>query len=114
MSKNSVFTHTFSADGNSNEFRFAEGPRLGTPGGIGTFAAWKSFGGGTVKMQVSPDGGTTWIDADSAELEFTANGIGNFHISGGLEWRFRINLSGSTTPDLEVKVTGGQIEDLGA
>lgn len=65
-------------------------------GGKGCFSVYSgTFGGATVKLQWSPDGGASWLDADRAGetfLTFTAAGAGVFdlptcvvrgHISGG-------------------------------
>lgn len=81
---------SFAADGNSTV--------IGWPGGLGTFAAWGTFGSGTAKLQWSPDG-TTYVDVTSASL--TAAGYKNFEIGPG---RLRANLAGSTAPALKVQV----------
>lgn len=60
-------------------------------GGIGTFAVWGSFGGGTLKLQMSPDGGVTWIDL-GPEAHFTATGVAQFGLGVCL---IRAELSGS-------------------
>ena len=43
---------------------------------------WGSdFDSGTVTIQVSPDGGTTWltaVDMDGVDITFAANGVANF------------------------------------
>lgn len=60
-------------------------------GGIGTFAAWGNFGGGTLKLQMSPDCGVTWIDL-GPEAHFTAPGVAQFGLGMCL---IRAEFSGS-------------------
>ena len=43
--------------------------------------AFGTFGGGTAKMQWSPDAGTTWIDIEDAS--FTANGVLKLSLANG-------------------------------
>lgn len=53
------------------------------PGGEGLFSAYGTFGGTTIKLQWSPDGGTTWLDADrtgDTYVTLTANGAGVFSL----------------------------------
>jgi len=72
-----------------------------------TVAAWGTFGGGTLTMEMSPDGGTTWIALDpsgSTVNTFTANGVGNFQIN--IDCLVRATLSGATTPSVNVKFGG--------
>ena len=64
------------------------------------FLAWGTFGGGTVKLQQSPDGGTTWLDFDS----LTAAGrkvVTLTHSS-----KVRASLSGATGPNITAKLAG--------
>jgi hypothetical protein len=52
-------------------------------GGDGTVFASGAFSGGSIKLQFSNDGGTTWIDAKDADdnaLTLTANGAFSFSI----------------------------------
>lgn len=58
-----------------------------------------TFGGGTVTIQCSPNGGTTWVDT---EATFTAAGVKN--IIGGEGLQFRLNLTGATSPSLNAWV----------
>jgi len=67
-----------------------------------TVFAYGTFGGGTLELQASPDGGTTWITIPGTT--FTNNGIGNFQIN--LDCLVRATLSGSTAPNLNVKWGG--------
>lgn len=71
------------------------------PGGFGLFDAWGIFGGGTVKLQYSPDGGTTWIDDVNAA--FTSNGNVVFNLPRNAV--IRANLSGSTSPTINASVS---------
>jgi hypothetical protein len=68
-------------------------------GGRGVFAAYGTFGGGTVKLQWSPDDGTTWLDVDNGTsyVTFTANGSGGFELPNCL---IRASLSGATSPSV--------------
>lgn len=56
-----------------------------------TLIAQGVFGGATITVELSPDGGTTWV-ATSAVL--TATGVQNF--IGGEGLKFRLTLSGAT------------------
>lgn len=55
----------------------ANSPGFQWRGGNGTFYAVGTFNGGTVKLQMSPDNGATWIDV-GASTTLTAAGYGNF------------------------------------
>lgn len=82
----------FTADGQSGAINW--------PGGRGVFAAFGTFGGGTIKLQVSYDDGATWIDADRSGdtfVTFTANGSGGFELP---RCQIRTSLSGSTSPSI--------------
>lgn len=53
------------------------------PGGRGVFAMPAATGSGTVKLQWSPDGGTTWLDVDRSGdtyVTLTAVGAGLFEL----------------------------------
>lgn len=82
---------TLTGDGNTDTLHW-----LG--GRPGTVAVWGDFGGGTAKLQMSFDGGDTWIDEGST---FSADGASNFQLPGCL---MRVNLSGATSPDLNVLI----------
>ncbi len=62
----------------------ASGTEFSWPGGRGIFTVYSAtFGGGTVKLQWSPDDGTTWIDVDRSGDTFvtlTAVGAGLFEL----------------------------------
>lgn len=72
-------------------------------GGRGTFMAFGTFGGGTAKLQMSPNSGVTWIDVDRSGdtfVTFTANGEGGFELAPCF---IRVSLTGATAPSLSVK-----------
>lgn len=62
----------------------ATGSAVSWPGGRGVFSVYSgTFSGATVKLQWSPDDGTTWLDVDSAATTFvtlTAVGSGLFEL----------------------------------
>jgi len=62
----------------------ATGDAVVWPGGRGCFTVYSAtFGGGTVKLQWSPDDGTTWLDVDKSGdtyVTLTAVGAGNFDL----------------------------------
>lgn len=62
-------------DGNSNAIDW--------PGGRGVFAVFGTPNGATVKLQWSPDGGTTWLDVDRSGdtyVTLSAAGAGGFEL----------------------------------
>lgn len=72
-------------------------------GGRGSFAAFGTFGGGTAKLQMSPDNGTTWLDVDrsgDSYVTLNANGNGDFELPPCL---LRVSLAGATAPSLSFK-----------
>ncbi len=84
----------FTADG--NQLIELTGPR-GTTGSFNTLYANGDFGGGTLNIEVSPDGGTTWFAI--TETELTVVGLVNFQAEfshNGL----RVVLAGATAPSL--------------
>lgn len=73
------------------------------PGGRGAFVAYGTFGSGTVKLQWSPDDGTTWLDVDKSGetyVTLTANGSGGFELPAS---QIRAALSGSTGASVSAK-----------
>lgn len=73
------------------------------PGGRGAFAAYGTFGSGTVKLQWSPDDGTTWLDVDRSGdtyVTFTANGSGGFELPA---CQIRAVLSGSSAASVSAE-----------
>lgn len=67
-------------------------------GGIGSFRAWGELAGGTVSLQASFDGGTTWIAVEGAGL--TAAGIKTFRLP---VCKLRASLAGASgSPSADV------------
>ena len=69
-------------------------------------AAFGTFSGGALAFELSYDGGTTWFAAtdslgDAATI--TANGALNIEVGMA---DFRLTLSGSTSPNITIVVTG--------
>lgn len=65
----------------TNQAGAANGTAQKWAGGVGVFSAYGTWGGGTCKLQWSPDAGTTWMDVDRSGDSFvtlTANGAGEF------------------------------------
>ena len=71
------------------------------------------FGNGTVTLQASPDGGTTFMDVTDqggTAVTFGANGISNFELYAnadpisGNQVQIRLALAGSTSPTIIYKV----------
>jgi hypothetical protein len=62
----------------------ATGAAFDWPGGKGVFTVYSAtFGGGTVKLEWSPDAGSTWLDVDASGdtyVTLTAVGAGLFEL----------------------------------
>ena len=67
------------------------------PGGVGQMVVEGTFGSGTVKLQMSPDDGTTWV-AIGGDATVTADAVVNFDLNS---CDIRLNLSGSTGANLD-------------
>jgi hypothetical protein len=81
------------------------GPAWVSRGGNAVACAFGTFGGGTFKLQFSPDGGASWVDyspQNGVALTLTANGSLVFRLPPG---QFRSVLTGSTAPSLNYFVT---------
>lgn len=76
----------------------ATGSAVAWPGGRGTFSVPAgTFSGATVKLQWSPDEGTTYLDVDNSGdtyVTLTAAGAGNFELPPCL---IKATISGSPT-----------------
>lgn len=78
------------------------------PGGRGVFSAFGTFGGGTVALQWSPDGGTTWLAVDRGTDTFTtltAAGAGGFELPA---CQIRAALTGATAPVLNARAASAK------
>jgi len=105
-----VLDTTVSVDGNTDiDWKPArkESPNRGTLWVFG--GGGNNFGSGTVTLQSSPDGGTTFIDvpdSSGAAITFTANGMTNFELYGdgdpvsATRTQIRLALAGSTAPTI--------------
>lgn len=78
----------------------ADGTAQEITGGLRTLVAWGTFGGGTLKLQISPDTGATWIDVPDAS--FTSNNVVNF--SAAPAALYRGTLSGSSGASVNLRV----------
>lgn len=92
------------ADGRSTAFPVYN-PRSGGDSVFKTIFVQGDFGSGTATLQVSGDGGTTWVnvtDDAGSVIQFTANGARNVRIISDVQLptELSINLTGSTNPDL--------------
>jgi hypothetical protein len=66
---------------------------------MGTVQADGDFGGGTLSLEVSSDGGTTYTNGGES-VQLTAEGLFNFTLpSEGL--LVRLDLTGATSPDID-------------
>lgn len=75
------------------------------PNGRGQFSAWGTFGGGTVTLQFSPDGGTTWVNATDSNgnaISFTAGRAIPIKCPHGE--LLQCVLSGATSPSINAKM----------
>jgi len=72
-------------------------------GSEGQICAWGTFDGGTVKLQASPDGGTTWIDIDGTSA--TANSYKPFSATSGEQLRADVSGGGGSL-SVSVKLYG--------
>jgi hypothetical protein len=55
-----------------------------------------TWGGGTLTLQISPDGGTTWV---STTVTLTDDGV--VGVSNIIGTHARLNLAGATSPSLD-------------
>jgi hypothetical protein len=92
----SVLNQTLTSNSNSGTLRSGA---LYSRGGFNTLYASGAFDGGTLQVQASPDNGTNWFDVTGANL--TADGVVNFEIKAEL---LRVNLSGASSPNVEIWV----------
>lgn len=81
---------TFTANGQSTGVPF--------PGGAGTVHADGTFGSGTLSLEVSSDGGTTYTNGGTS-VQLTAEGLFNFTLPSD-ELIVRLDLAGATSPTI--------------
>tara|TARA_R110000744_G_scaffold90984_8_gene176607 strand:- start:786 stop:1088 length:303 start_codon:yes stop_codon:yes gene_type:complete len=70
------------------------------------FAIFGSFGGGTVSVDLSYDGGTTWFSATNeagTAVAVTSSQALNIQVG---ESNIRFTLAGATAPSITVSLTG--------
>jgi len=82
---------TLTADGKTSGYSF--------PGGTGTIQADGSFGGGTLSLEVSSDGGTTYTNGGTS-VQLTSEGLFNFTLPSNA-LLVRLDLTGATAPDID-------------
>jgi hypothetical protein len=82
------------ADGNSAALALDRAH--GGGGRAFTLIATGTWGGGTITLQLSPDGGTTWVSTS-----YTLSANGEQHGTDMIATHARLNLAGATTPDLD-------------
>lgn len=94
------------ADGRSDAFPIYNAHDRGGGATLNTvIVQGSSFGGGTATLQLSADGGSTWIDAvDSTNsvVQFTGNGARNVTLASEAAQpiQLSINLAGATSPNI--------------
>jgi hypothetical protein len=98
---------TFSADGNTTSFIVSgvNDGRLTVILGDGTST---SFGGGTVTLQWSDDGGATYKTWPGSSQ--TATTTYTVDLPSGEVMRMRLNMTGSTTPSLYWRIVGNVVQ----
>lgn len=77
------------------------------PGGQGQLCAQGTFGGGTLALQFSLDGGTTWTaleDDPASSLSAAGTFVFSSMRTDAVDYQLRLNLSGSTTPNINIKI----------
>lgn len=70
-----------------------------------TFFVWGTFGGATVVIDISPDGGTTWFPTS---ISLSAQGFGSIDLGAG-DYIARANVTGGTAASLNAGVVGTYI-----
>lgn len=105
-----ILDETVSADGNTD--RPWKPARKETPNRATVYVfggGGNNFGSGTATLQVSPDGGTNFIDVldqSGTAIAFSANGVANFELYGNGNnvltetVVLRLALAGSSSPTL--------------
>lgn len=94
-------TLTLAADGSTAAVK--TGIELGGRGQYLAFAVAGSLGGGVLKLEFSPDGGSTWLPMEG----LTVIPIGAARTVQWPECDLRFTLTGSTSPSLTIYHTQG-------
>lgn len=94
MSGYSIKAEGISSDSSTDSWRHR--------GDLASVVVQGTFDSGTATLEMSVDGGTTWVAVDSSNAALTANGVFNTTLG---ECLLRVTLSGSTSPDLDVYYT---------
>jgi hypothetical protein len=92
-----------------------EGTIINPNNGVSPFQvvyASGSFGGGTLTVEISNDGGTSWFDATNSvgAVTFTASGaerlflLGNANNVLAKKIKVRCTLAGATSPNINVSI----------
>lgn len=89
-----IRSFSFAANGSSDVFQIRDSALASAV----AWAAQGTWGSGTLALQVSPDGGTTWRNVDT----LTANGAK--HAANVTDVLARLTLSGATSPALTAYV----------
>lgn len=84
-----IQSHAFTADASTDAIQASGGDYLFSHQG-------SSYGGGTIKLQYSEDGGTTWTDV--ADTDATA--AEQLAVMTGAGTLYRINLASSSSPSI--------------
>jgi len=98
-------TGAVTADGRSDEIPLYN-PRSGGDSTLKTITIQGTFGGGTATLEVSADGGTTWIPFTSggSPVTFTANDTQNINICSDAQAPLLVSfdLLGATAPNIQM------------
>jgi len=83
-------------------------PRSGGDSVFKTIGIQGTFGSGTATLEVTIDGGTTWIPFTSAgaAVEYTVNDVRNMRVCSDAKEpiKLRFALTGATTPSIQMIV----------
>lgn len=94
---------TLAANGSTTPFTIQSGTIVNwgsnkdTPDNVVPWAAFGTWSSGTLALQASPDGGTTWYNVGTT---LTANGI--LHTTPVTDTLFRFTLPGASSPSLTI------------
>ena len=93
---------TLSADGSTDDINWYN--HRNGKGTIGSFHGYGTFGSGTLRLQASPDGGTTWFNVGTNTL--SSSGVFDFELPSDASnpLKLRGTITGSTTPSVAVEI----------